>query len=110
MIGFTPPRLGRGHLLFGAGMVAIGLVLIFDTFSAAGTGQRWFFQHSYPEVEWAWGLAALAVAVVWGRRQRWLVDRAQHRLALVPPNLERDQSAVTTARRRDEAGISGRSL
>jgi hypothetical protein len=77
MIGFTPPRLGRGHLLFGAGMVAIGLVLIFDTFSAAGTGQRWFFQHSYPEVEWAWGLAALAVAVVWvGGSVGWWIVRS----------------------------------
>jgi hypothetical protein len=34
MMLFTPPRLGRGHLLFGAVMVAVGAVLIFDLFSS----------------------------------------------------------------------------
>jgi hypothetical protein len=67
MIGssFTPPRLGRGHLLFGAGLVTIGLVLMFDALSAGATGQpSWFVQQRYHEEEWFGGLAALAVAVV----------------------------------------------
>ena len=56
----TPPRLGRGHLLFGAGLVAIGLILTFDLFSGR---PRWFFPHSYPEFEWMWALIAFGAAI-----------------------------------------------
>ena len=73
----TPPRLGRGHLIFGLGLVAIGLTLMFDALSSGSTGQpSWFFQKSYHEVEWAWGLFALAVAIVWvGDSLGWWIVR-----------------------------------
>ena len=78
MIQFTPPRLGRGHLLFGAGLLAIGLTLMFDALSSGATGQpSWFFQNSYHDVEWMWGLAALAVATVWvGGSVGWWIVRS----------------------------------
>ena len=71
----TPPRLSRGHLIFGLGLVAIGLTLMFDALSSASMGQPSFFQKSYHEVEWAWGLFALAVAIVWvgGSIGWWIV-------------------------------------
>jgi hypothetical protein len=84
-IAFTPPRLGRKHLLFGAGLVAIGLILMFDAFSSetitgsfgAITRKSWFFQNSYHDVEWAWGLVALAGAVVWvGGSVGWWIVRS----------------------------------
>jgi hypothetical protein len=84
VIGFTPPRLGRKHLLFGAALVVIGLVLVFDAFSSRGvytvgfvTRNSWFFQNSYDDVEWAWGLVALAGAVVWvGGSVGWWIVRS----------------------------------
>jgi len=87
----TPPRLGRGHLIFGAGLVVIGLILIFDAFSSSGmvvpsipgigtigepiTRNSWFFPHSYPEFEWMWALIALGAAIVWvgGSIGWWIV-------------------------------------
>jgi hypothetical protein len=85
MIEFTPPRLGRRHLIFGAVLVAIGLTLMFDALSSTEAARilngpmrnSWFFQNSYHDVEWMWGLAALAVATVWvGGSVGWWIVRS----------------------------------
>jgi hypothetical protein len=84
---FTPPRLGRRHLVFGATMVAIGLILMIDTFSSdvtnacirvglyCPTRNSWFFPNHPPEFEWMWGLVAFAIAIVWvgGSAGSWIV-------------------------------------
>jgi hypothetical protein len=73
----TPPKIGRTHLILGLGLVAIGLILMFDSLSSGQTGQpSWFFQKSHHEVEWGWGLLALAIGVIWvGGRVGWWIVR-----------------------------------
>jgi hypothetical protein len=93
MIGFTPPRLGRGHLLFGAALGVTGLTLMYDALSSTSSPvfvsgtlppriisgavirNSWFFPNSYADGESTLGLAALAVAVVWvgGSVGWWIV-------------------------------------
>jgi hypothetical protein len=69
--------IGRIHLILASGLIAIGLVLMFDALSSGATGQpSWFFQNNYHEIEWFWGLCALAVGVVWiGGRVGWWIVR-----------------------------------
>ena len=84
----TPPRLGRKHLIFGAVLTAIGLVLVVDALSTWNiivhtvgsttwtTRNSWFFRESDPGVEWVCGLLAVAVAVVWvGGSVGWWIVR-----------------------------------
>ena len=83
----TPPRLSRGHLIFGAVLVMIGIIFIFDAFSSSEivhtvgsttwrTRDSWFFPNSDHDVESLMGLAALAGAVIWvGGSVGWWIVR-----------------------------------
>ena len=86
MTGFTPPRLGRRHLIFGAVLTLIGLTLFFDSFSPEQavyiggllTWQRnsWFFPTINHESEADLGAIAVAIAVVWvGGTVGWWIVR-----------------------------------
>jgi hypothetical protein len=73
----TPSKIGRAHLILGSGLMLFGVILMFDVLSSGGTGQQsWFFRSSYHEVEWFWGLCALAVGFTWvtGRVGWWIVQ------------------------------------
>jgi len=83
----TLSKIGRTHLILGSGFMVIGFGLLFDALSSAETEQpiwlggtgiersSWFFKYSYSEVEWFWGLCALAVGFIWvtGRVGWWIV-------------------------------------
>jgi hypothetical protein len=77
----TPTKIGRVHLILSLGLVAIGFTLMFDAGSSyetlqPPTRQSWFFQNSYHDVEWGWGICALFVGVVWvGGRVGWWIVR-----------------------------------
>ena len=83
----TPPRLGRKHLIFGAVITVIGMVLIFDALSSPSHIVRigglstiardsWFFRDSPHDYEFMWGLFALAGAIVWvGGSVGWWIVR-----------------------------------
>jgi uncharacterized membrane protein YfcA len=69
-------KIGRIHLILPLGLMVIGPILMFEALSAGATGQpSWFFQKSYHELEWFWGLCALFVGTIWigGRVGWWLV-------------------------------------
>jgi hypothetical protein len=70
-------KIGRVHLILASGLIAIGLILMFDALSSGATGRpSWFFQKSYHELEWFWGLCALSVGVIWvGGRVGWWIVR-----------------------------------
>jgi hypothetical protein len=71
-----PAKIGRTHRILGSGLMVVGLVLMFDALSSGGTGRpSWFFRNSYHDVEWFWGLCALAVGFIWitGRVGWWIV-------------------------------------
>jgi hypothetical protein len=73
----TPSKIGRVHLILALGLMVIGLILMFDALSSGATGRpSRFFQNSYHDVEWFWGICALFVGVVWiGGRVGWWIVR-----------------------------------
>jgi hypothetical protein len=59
------------------GLMAIGLILVFDAVSSGATGQpSWFFSESTHDFEWFWGLCALFVGIIWvGGHVGWWIVR-----------------------------------
>lgn len=70
-------KFGRTHLILPLGLMAVGLILMFDALSTASTGQpSWFFQRNDHELEWLAGLGALFAGVIWvGGRVGWWIVR-----------------------------------
>jgi hypothetical protein len=62
----TVAGVGRIHVILPLGLMAIGLILMFDAFSSGATGQpSWFFQKNHHELEWFWGLCAVFAGTIW---------------------------------------------